>query len=408
MSPIADGADRAGPDSGGAGDAASRSRGAVIGSGGKWLAKWGLRLVLIAAGGWVLWFVLSKLWVIVLPVLLAVVLATVLWPPTRWMIDHRIAPAVSAAVSMLGFLLVFAGLIALIAPSLVSQSSALADRAVEGIGKVQNWLIGPPLNIEPDQIDHAIEAITHKVQSSASTIAEGVFSGVTAAGSALVTGVLVLVLTFFFIKDGRRFLPWMHRSTGSPAARHFEEVLRRMWNTLGGFIRTQALVSLIDAFFIGIGLIVLGVPLAGPLIVITFIGGFVPIVGAFVAGALAVLVALVAKGLTTALIVLAVILLVQQLEGNVLSPMLQSRSMQLHPVVVLLSVTAGGSLFGIIGAFLAVPVAAVGAVVIRYLDEIVTAHTAEAAVPSGGDGPVRVSGDEPVGDTADETPPDNR
>lgn len=142
-----------------------------------------------------------------------------------------------------------------------------------------------------------------------------------------------------------------------------------MWDTLGGFIRTQAIVSAIDAIFIGIGLVILGVPLTPVLMTLTFLGGFIPIVGAFVAGALAVLVALVANGFTTAVIVLAIILAVQQIEGNVLQPILQSKSMNLHAAIVLLAVTAGGSIFGIIGAFLAVPVAAATAVLLRYINE---------------------------------------
>ena len=151
-----------------------------------------------------------------------------------------------------------------------------------------------------------------------------------------------------------------------------------MWATLGGFIRTQAIVSLIDAFFIGLGLVILGVPLALVLATLTFLGGFIPIVGAFVAGALAVLVALVANGPTTALIVLVIIIAVQQLEGNVLQPILQSRSMNLHPAIVLLAVTGGGSVFGIIGAFLAVPAAAVAAVLIRYVSEQIDRHSNES------------------------------
>ncbi|WP_156520647.1 AI-2E family transporter, partial [Rhodococcus sp. EPR-157] len=162
------------------------------------------------------------------------------------------------------------------------------------------------------------------------------------------------------------------------AGSHLAEILARMWATLGGFIRTQAVVSLIDAFFIGLGLVILGVPLALVLATLTFLGGFIPIVGAFVAGALAVLVALVANGPTTALIVLIIILAVQQLEGNVLQPVLQSRSMNLHPAIVLLAVTGGSSVFGIIGAFLAVPAAAVAAVLIRYVSEQIDKHSIEA------------------------------
>src|SRR5690606_38564771 len=167
---------------------------------------------------------------------------------------------------------------------------------------------GPPLNLRDEQVDTPAHALVEGLQGSASTIAGGVFSGVSTAGSLLVTLALVLVLTFFFIKDGPRFLPWLHRVSGRRAGGHLEEVLARMWATLGGFIRTQALVSLIDAFFIGLGLVILGVPLAPVLAILTFIGGFIPIVGAFVAGALAVLVALVANGFTTALIVLILII----------------------------------------------------------------------------------------------------
>ncbi|NLE82594.1 MAG: AI-2E family transporter, partial [Rhodococcus sp.] len=183
---------------------------------------------------------------------------------------------------------------------------------------------------------------------------------------------------FFFIKDGPRFIPWVNQISGRNAGKHISTVLVRMWDTLGGFIRTQALVSLIDAVFIGAGLLILGVPLAPVLAILTFIGGFIPFIGAFVAGALAVMVALVANGFTTAVIVLGLILAVQQIEGNVLQPILQSRSMKLHAVVVLLSVTAGGSVFGIVGAFLAVPTAAVAAVLFRYLSEQIDERSADS------------------------------
>nr|WP_211243217.1 AI-2E family transporter [Rhodococcus oryzae] len=337
--------------------------------GGMWLAKWSLCLVLIAAGGWVVWTLLGVLWVAVLPVLLAIVVSTVLWPPTRAMTSRGVPPGAAAGITLIAFLGFFGGIIALIVPSVVDQAPELANKASQGITQVQEWIKGPPINLQDDQIDSAVQAIIHKLQTSAQAIATGVFSGVSAAGSMLVTLTLVLVLAFFFIKDGPRFLPWLHSVTGGRAGRHFEAVSVRIWDTLGGFIRTQALVSFVDAFFIGLGLIILGVPLAPMLALLTFIAGFIPIVGAFVAGALAVLVALVAKGWTTALIVLVIVIAVQQLEGNVLQPVLQSRTMKLHAVIVLLAVTAGGSMFGIVGAFLAVPVAAVVAVVIRYIGE---------------------------------------
>ncbi|MFI6216938.1 AI-2E family transporter [Nocardia brasiliensis] len=351
------------------GRGAGRDRGEVIGSGLLWLAKWALCIVAIAAGSWVLLYLIGKLWVVILPVALAIVVATVLWPPTRWLVEHGLKPGLAATITVVGFIAALAGVVALIVPSVVDQAPELADKSTAGVNKVRDWLQGPPLRIRDEQLSSAVDAIVSRLQSSAEQIATGVFTGVSTATSALITLFLVLVLAFFFVKDGPRLLPWLHAVLGSRSGRHVEEVLNRVWVTLGGFIRTQALVSLIDAVFIGAGLVILGVPLALVLAVITFIGGFVPIVGAFVAGALAVLVALVGNGLTTALIVLAIVLAVQQLEGNVLQPVLQSRSMQLHAVVVLLAVTAGGSLYGIVGAFLAVPVAAIVAVVVRYIGE---------------------------------------
>ena len=187
------------------------------------------------------------------------------------------------------------------------------------------------------------------------------------------------MLCFFFIEDGPRFLPWLTGVVGERAGRHLDTVLGRAWITLGSFIQGQAAVGLIDAVLIGIGLLVLGVPLALPLAVLTFFGGFVPIIGAFVVGALAVLVALVTKGITTALIVLAIIFAVQQIEGNVLQPILQGKSLGLHPALVLVAVAAGSGLYGIAGAFLSVPVAAVAAVVLRYLGEVIDGRPGEHA-----------------------------
>src|SRR5690606_11999813 len=215
-------------------------RGAVIGHGLFWLAKWSVCLIAIVAALWVLWRLLGVLWVVVLPVALALVVATVLWPPVRWLTAHGVRPALAATLSVLLFIGVVAGIIALIVPSVVAQAPELADKAGEGVNKVRDWLRGPPLNIRDEQLDQATDTIVDRLQSSAEQIASGVFSGVTTAGSALVTLFLVLVLAFFFVKDGPRFMPWLHSVTGSGAGRHFEEVLQRVWATLGGFIRTQA------------------------------------------------------------------------------------------------------------------------------------------------------------------------
>ena len=352
-------------------------RSVLIGIGGRWLSDWALRLSILLVTAWLLYKIGAVLWVGILPLLLALIVSTVLWPPVRFLRRLGLPAGLAAALSLVGSLALVGGIIAIVAPSVVSQSVELADKASLGLTQVRDMLKAPPLNVNDAQIDLVVDKANATLQEKSSQIANGVFSGVTAVSSALVTLLLVVVLTFFFIKDGPKFLPWVRRIVGRQAGRHLTEVFARSWNTLSGFIRTQAVVSMVDAVFIGAALVFLKVPLAWALAVITFLAGFIPIVGAVTAGALAVLIALVANGPTTAIIVLVVIILVQQLESNVLQPILQSKAMNLHPVVVLLVVAAGGTLYGIVGAFLAVPVAAVAAVGLRYLGEQIDLRTGD-------------------------------
>lgn len=352
-------------------------RGPIYGAHLRSTAVVAVQFLAVAAVLWVLAWVVGKTWVILLPVLLALVLCTALWPPVRWLRGRGVPPAAAALAALLLAMGVIAGVLAAVAPAIVEQSTELAQQASAGVVQVRDWLGGPPLDISDAQLNAAVDAITARLNSSSAQIAAGVFTGVGAATSALVTVFTTVVVTFFLLKDGPRFLPWLRHVVGRPGAAHVAEVLQRVWSTLGGFIRTQALVSFVDAVLIGIGLLILGVPLAYALAIITFIGGFVPIVGAFVAGGLAVLIALVSNGPVNALIVLGIILAVQQLEGNVLQPWLQSKSMKLHAVIVLLAVTLGASTFGVVGAFLAVPVAAAVAVILRYYDEQVGARAGE-------------------------------
>ncbi|WP_264035432.1 AI-2E family transporter [Mycolicibacterium aurum] len=361
------------------------SRGSIFSAHLRSSAVVSLQLVAVAAVLWGLAWVVGETWVIVLPVVLALIVCTVLWPPVRWLLGKGVPPAAAALLVLLLGVAVIAGVIAAVAPAIVEQSTELAQQASAGVVQVRDWLGGPPLNISEAQLNSAVAEITDRLNSSSAQIASGVFTGVGATTSALVTLFTAIVVTFFLLKDGTRFTPWLRRTVGNPAGPHLAEVLERVWATLGGFIRTQALVSLVDAVLIGIGLVVVGVPLAYALAIITFIGGFVPIVGAFVAGGLAVLIALVSNGPVDALIVLAIILAVQQLEGNVLQPWLQSKSMKLHAVIVLLAVTLGASTFGVIGAFLAVPVAATLAVIIRYYGEQVAERAGEDPPPEDDD-----------------------
>jgi predicted PurR-regulated permease PerM len=347
----------------------------MIGVGLTWLAQWSLRWLLIAGGAVLLGLVVREAWVVLLPVLLALIVASVLEPLAQ-LLERRLKapPALAAALTLLIAVVVLVGVGYGIARSVANNVDRIAADASSGLQQLQDSVQSSNI-ITEDQLDSALQSAQDRLTDSASSIASGVLVGVGAVGSGIVTLVLTLLLCFFFLKDGRQFSPWMRGITGPRVGDHLVEVLRRCWATLGGFIRTQALVSLIDAIFIGIGLLIVGVPLAVPLAVLTFFGGFVPIVGAFVVGAVAVLVALVSVGWGGALVVLGIIVAVQQLEGNVLQPWLQSRVMDLHPVIVLLAVTLGGTLFGIVGAFLAVPVVAVLAVILRYLNGVVADRT---------------------------------
>ncbi len=352
-----------------------RTRESVIGDGITWSARWSLRWLAIAIGLVALGYVVQIAWPILLPVVLALILCTVLAPLSGLLERHlRIPATLASAGALLGSILVLVAIGVLIKASVAEQANQVIADASSSLQRLQDWVQASDV-ISRGQVDVALQAVQDKLQASASTIASGVIVGVSAVTSALITLIVTLILTFLFLKDGRRFLPWLGARVGSRVGKHVVEVGQRSWQTLSGFIRTQALVSLIDAVFIGAALLIVGVPLAIPLALVTFVGGFVPIIGAFVVGAIAVLVALVSNGPTGAAIILVVILVVQQLEGNVLSPWLQSKSMQLPAAVVLLSVALGSSLFGIAGAFLAVPVAAVTAVIFRYLDDLVTEVT---------------------------------
>ena len=358
-----------------------RDRAAVIDDAFGGMQRWGLRLIVIAASVFVLGWIVGQLWVIIFPIALALIVSTVLQPPSSWLRERRVPSGIASAVVVLVFIAIVVGIIAILTPQVAGQAPELADSAARGLQKVRDWLTTGPLALSEGQITRAIEAVQEKLRNSATAISSGLFSTIGAATSAVVNLVLVLMLSFFFVKDGHKFLPWLKTLGGRRGGEHTAEVMSRAWDTLGGFIRTQTLVAFIDAVIIGVGLAIIGVPLAVPLAVVTFFGGYIPIIGAFISGALAVLVTLVTNSPRDALIALLLVIAVQQLEGNVLSPYLQGKNLNLHAAVVLLSVAAGGTLFGITGAFLAVPVAATTAEILRYVNERIDAAVAESAPP---------------------------
>ncbi|MDQ4115909.1 MAG: AI-2E family transporter, partial [Actinomycetota bacterium] len=299
----------------------------VIDDGARRVARWSAQLLLIAAALVLLGLIVGWLWSVVFPVFLGLLIASVFEPLVTRLRGWGWPSLLATAVVFLLALAVLTGVVLAIIPTVSNQAPQLAQGAIGGIDQIQRWLAGPPFNLGSTQIGQAVQTATERLQQNAATIAGGVVTGVSAVATGLVNIVLAVVIAFLFVKDGPRFLPWLRRVSGPTAGRHLSVVGNRTWARLGGFIRSQALIGFVDAVFIGVGLALLGVPLALPLAVLTFFGAFVPIIGALVAGALSVLVALVAAGPWTALFVLILILGVQQIEGNLLQPLVQGKGL---------------------------------------------------------------------------------
>jgi predicted PurR-regulated permease PerM len=324
-----------------------------------------LRALIVLAGVLVVALGAARMMLVVLPVIISVLLTTLLSPLARRLEARRWRPAPAALASVLLGVFVFFGLWALIIPGVLSQSDDLFSNVQDGASQAVSVL--RPFGIGRGDLNQAIDDGLKSVQGGA--VANEVLTGAVLLTQWAAGIVLIIVLTFFLIKDGARIWDWIIELFHEDRQPVLREVGSRAWSALSAYVQGVFLVATIDAVLIGAGLLIVGVPVAMPLIVLTFVAAFFPIVGAFTAGAAAVLVALVANGLPAALVILAVIVAVQQLEGNVFYPIVVGRKLQLHPVGILVALTAGGVLAGVAGAFLAIPTAAVGAAVLGYMRE---------------------------------------
>lgn len=296
------------------------------------------------------WLVL-QLTLVFVPLLLAVLLAAVITPLVNMMENWGINRL--ASVSMV-FLLAVGGTIgvfAAIVPLFIEQARELGPTLRTGWESVSTWLEEGPLEWDRDRIEDLISPITSGEIVPFTRIASG--AGEVAAGA-----LLTVVLSFFFVKDGPEISTWVLSRTPNRYRATVAATGGRMWRAFGAFMRGTAVVALVDAVGIAVGLAIIGVPLVLPLALLVFIGGFVPVIGAAITGLLAVLVALAWGGIGPAIATLVVVIIVQQVESNVLQPIVMRRSVALHPVVVLTVLTAGATTIGIVGALLAVPVTA--------------------------------------------------
>jgi putative heme transporter len=331
-----------------------------------WLATstaWTWRLLVLLLGASVLIVVATQLALVTVPVIVALILATLAVPPARVLERAGAPPAIASFVVVVGGIAVVGGGIAALVPSFVEQVRELGPTVREAGVELLDWVEDGPLGLDRGQLADAGNQLLEGLQAQGGAVATGALAVVASVVEGVTALLLALILLFFFIKDGDRIWEWVVARTPAPHRATVLALGQRGWEALAGYVRGTALVALIDAVGIGIGLAIVGVPLVVPLAVFVFIGGFVPIVGAFVTGLLAVAVAFADGGGGTALIVLAIVVVVQQVESDVLQPVIMRRAVPLHPVVVLAVLTAGAKLVGIVGAFLAVPLAAVASAV---------------------------------------------
>ncbi|QHP89096.1 AI-2E family transporter [Mycolicibacterium monacense DSM 44395] len=321
-------------------------------------AAWSWRLLIIfGALVAVLWLV-ARLEIIVVPVALATMLAALLMPAVDFL-DRRGAPRGGAvALVLLSGIAVVGGILTFVVSQFVEGMPALGEQVTRSIDGMRRWLVEGPLDLSREQIDNAGNAAIEAVRNNQERLTSGALS---TAGTIteIVTGALLVLFTLIFLLHGGRNIFGFITQVFPPDVRdRVRGAGRAGFHSLIGYVRATFLVALVDAIGIGTGLAIMSVPLALPLASLVFLGAFVPLVGAVVTGFLAVIVALLTKGLVYALITLGLILAVQQLEGHVLQPLVMGRAVSIHPLAVVLAIAGGGVLAGIVGALLAVPAVA--------------------------------------------------
>jgi putative heme transporter len=347
-------------------------------------AAWTWRIVVVAGGIYLLLLLLAQFKVLVVPVLVALLVAALLKPLTDLGVRRlRLAPALAALATILLVLLVLAGLIGLVGQQVATGFPDLQKQSAAGLQDLQNGLADSPLHVTTGQLENLLQQAQKSVSENSGRLLTGAL-GVASTAADVASGLFIaLFSTFFFLSTGERIWRFVVSLFPRTARSRVDGAAIRAWATLTAYVRATVIVAAVDALGIGIAAAILGVPLAVPIGVLVFIGAFVPIVGAFVTGVVAVLVALVSHGFVIAVIMLGAVILVQQVEAHVLQPFLLGRAVEVHPLAVILGIGAGVLIAGIVGALFAVPLVAVGHVVAEYLRQ----HPAER------DGPPTVAGE---------------
>lgn len=322
-------------------------------------AAWSWRVltivVAIAVGLWIV----SHIQLVVIPVVVALLLAALLQPVVGWLRRRRVPRSLAAAIVLIGGLLAVSGTLTAVVQAFIDGLPNLSRNVEAGIGQIQAWLQTGPLQLSDRQLNSLLDDATNWVSENRRALTTGALSTATTAGHIFAGLFLALFTTFFFMRDGRiiwNFLVGMLPAQARETVGHAGD---DSWRTLVSYVRATVLVAFIDAVGIGLGAMFLKVPLWLPIAALVFLASFVPIVGATLSGAVAVLVALVATSPLRALILLGVVIGVQQLEGHVLQPLVLGRAIAMHPLAVIVAITTGLVVAGIVGALIAVPLVAV-------------------------------------------------
>ncbi|MGA5293198.1 AI-2E family transporter [Streptomyces koyangensis] len=328
------------------------------------LAGWCVVLLLVAGVAWVAVWLCVLFRAAVIPVLLALLGTALLTPLNRRLLAMKVQRSLAAGLTCAAVLVVVGGATYIVVAALVDSGDQIVASAKLAAQDVARFLGAGEASLD-DLASRARELFDRFGEPAAS----GVISGLGLVAQAGAMGVLAVLLVFFFIRDGDRVVGSLRTMAPGPVGEMTEAIARRAYRGVEGFMRGTTMIALIDGVLTTVGLLILGVPGAPGLGALVFIGAYIPYLGAFVSGVLAVLVALADRGFAIALWTLLVIFLVQMLEANVLQPVIQSRTVQMHPAVVLVAITAGATVGGVIGVLLAVPATAAGFGIVAELRE---------------------------------------
>jgi predicted PurR-regulated permease PerM len=321
-------------------------------------AAWAWRLLVILTAGVALLWVVKKLEIIVVPVLLALMISALLVPAVDWL-DRRGLPRGGAvAVVLLGGFAILGGILAFVIIQFVYGLPDLTEQVTRSIESTRRWLIEGPAHLRGEQIDNAGNAAIQALHNNQAKLTSGALSTAATLTELVTAAVLVLFTLIFFLYGGRNIWQYVTKIFPADTRDRVREAGCAGYGSLIGYVRATFLVALTDAAGVGTGLAIMGIPLALPLASLVFLGAFIPLVGAVIAGFLAVIVALLAKGIIYALITLGLLVAVNQLEAHLLQPLVMGRAVSIHPLGVVLAISTGGVLAGIVGALLAVPTVA--------------------------------------------------